>query len=365
MALENWDWLIELAEAGNFTKAAESLQISQQALSARLATLEKDVDAKLFVRSVPLTLTPAGMAFLLYAREQRQAQRDMLRQIGEETGSGAGTLKVGISLMRGRLIMPRVVKTLTAQMPSLCVHLAEGTNRELLRMAERGEVDAVVARFGTSHPDIRVTPLYEEEVVLAVRADLLEAATGMPPAEAREAVADQGLRLLAKCPFVMGTIDDISGRIAYSELRNAGISPKVVATSESAITLLSMVAEGIGAAFTPSGALAAPAGLSPLTASPLPGLSTAARKSDTFAEPSEPDTLAEPLSSIPFVQPASAPTPNQQEIVLIPLSRKAKYTISLGIPPRTEPWYATSAFEEALARTLKETHAHAPQHPTR
>lgn len=338
MALENWDWLIELAEAGNFTKAAESLQISQQALSARLATLEKDVDAKLFVRSVPLTLTPAGMAFLLYAREQRQAQRDMLRQIGEETGSGAGTLKVGISLMRGRLIMPRVIKALTAQMPSLCVHLAEGTNRELLRMAEQGEVDAVVARFGASHPDIKVTPLYEEEVVLAVRADLLEEATGMPSAEARKAIAAQGLRLLAKCPFVMGTIDDISGRIAYSELRNAGISPKVVATSESVITLLSMVAEGIGAAFTPSGALAAPAGW---------GVSTALA---TPTEWGEPTALATP----------NTPVPNQQEIVLIPLSSKAKYTISLGIPPRTEPWYATSAFEEVLVRTLEEVHTHTP-----
>lgn len=304
MALESWDWFAELAETGNFTKAAENLQISQQALSARLAALEKDVDAKLFVRSVPLALTPAGMAFLLYVREQRQAQRDMLRQIGEATGSGAGTLKVGVSLMRGRLIMPRVIRALTEKMPEICVHLAEGTNRELLRMAEQGEVDAVIARFGGNRTDIKVTPLYEEEVVLAVRTSLLEKATGMSSDEAAKAVAKHGLRLLEGCPFVMGTVDDISGRIAYSELRNAGISPKVVATSESIVTLLAMAAEGLGAVFTPVNA---------------PELSRAAERG----------------------------------IALVPLSSKAKYTISLGIPPRTEPWYATSVFKEVLLDSLK------------
>ena len=57
MALENWDWFIKLAETENFTKAAESLQISQQTLSARLVTLEKTLEAKLIVRVTPLSLT--------------------------------------------------------------------------------------------------------------------------------------------------------------------------------------------------------------------------------------------------------------------------------------------------------------------
>ena len=305
MALESWEWFSELAEAGNFTKAADSLQISQQALSARLATLEKDIGAKLFVRSVPLTLTPAGMAFLLYVREQRQAQRDLMRQIGEASGSGAGTLKIGVSLMRGRLIMPRIIRTLTAKMPALCIHLSEGTNRDLLRMAENGEVDAVIARIDSNHPSIKATPLYEEEVVLAIQTKLLTSATGLRAERALDAIKKEGLSVLKDCPFVMGTIEDISGRIAYSELKNAGITPKVVATSTSIVTLLSMASAGIGAVFTPTNA---------------PELKGAQEK----------------------------------EMTLIPLSSKAKYTISLGIPPRTEPWYATGVFKEVLLETLKD-----------
>ena len=88
MALEGWDWFIKLAENENFTKAADELQISQQTLSARLVSLERNLGAKLVVRGTPISLTSAGKVFLLYAREQRQAQQDMIRQIGEVAGGG-------------------------------------------------------------------------------------------------------------------------------------------------------------------------------------------------------------------------------------------------------------------------------------
>ena len=78
MALDDWDWFITLSEQESFTKASELLQMSQQTLSARLNALEKSLDVKLGTRSNPLTLTPAGMVFPLYAREQRQAQQDMM-----------------------------------------------------------------------------------------------------------------------------------------------------------------------------------------------------------------------------------------------------------------------------------------------
>ena len=57
--IESWDWLIQLVEAGSFTRASEKLHVSQQTLSARLATLEKELETKLVVRSSPLALTRA------------------------------------------------------------------------------------------------------------------------------------------------------------------------------------------------------------------------------------------------------------------------------------------------------------------
>lgn len=59
---------VEVARLGNFTKAAGVLGVSQPAVSANIAELEKDLGAELFNRDrTGVTLTPAGKAFLEYA----------------------------------------------------------------------------------------------------------------------------------------------------------------------------------------------------------------------------------------------------------------------------------------------------------
>ena len=297
--LDAYTWYTKLVEKRSFTKAAEELGVSQQTLSARLASLERELDAKLMVRGNPLSMTPAGMAFLVYAQEQQQAQQDMLRQIGEVTGGGCGVLKVGIAHSRGRALMPRACSLMLKAMPELTVKLIEGTNREVIRMAERGEVDAVVGRFGNSHPGVNVTPLYEEELVLAVHADLLERTLNLPVDQALERIKAEGLGILQDLPFVLGTVDDISGRIGYSELKNAGIRARVVATSESMATLIAMAEEGLGAVFAPSNALDVSVG-------------------------------------------------REQPLLRIPLSSQARYVISLGIPMQAPEWQALGELETAL-----------------
>lgn len=299
MALDNWDWFIKLADFANFTKAADSLQISQQALSARLVALEKNLDAKLFSRTTPLKLTPAGRAFLLYAREQQQALQDMLRNIGEVTGSGAGVLKVGISALRSQTLMPLVVKKMAECLPDVSIHLVEGSNRELVRMAEQAEVDAVIARFDGSYPGVELTNLYQEQIMLALKDTLLEQVTNLSCEQACVLIAEQGLVALKNCPFVLGSLDDISGRVAYSVLRNEGIKPKTVATSESMATILAMGEKGIGALFCPSNAL------------------------DYFGAA-------------------------EKGLIKVPLSNQATYTISLGIPHKEEPWQVLDVFKQIL-----------------
>lgn len=305
MSLDSWNWFIKLAENESFTKAAESLQISQQTLSARLVALEKNIGAKLVVRGTPLSLTQAGMVFLVYAREQRQSQEDMLRQIGEVTGSGAGEFKLGISHVRSQALVPHIVRAMTSALPGVSVHVVEATNRELIYMAERAEVDAVVARFEGSLPGVRISSLYQEEIVLAVREDVLEEAMGVSAKDAVASIEEKGVSLLSECPFVLGRVDDIAGRVAYSELRNAGIRPRVVATSENMATLLAMAAEGLGAVFCPVNVLNAFRG-------------------------------------------------STGGLLRIPLSAHARYDISLGVPVQAEQWDTLAVFKEALAESVRQ-----------
>lgn len=305
MALESWAWFIQLAEKGNFTRAAEELGISQQTLSARLASLERELGAKLIVRSTPLTLTPAGTEFLSFACEQEQARADLVRRVGEASSGGAGVLKVAIGNMRALAMMPPVITEFHKGLPGVRVELVEGTNEDLLRMAERGEVDIVVARFDRNHPGVTARPLFEEEVVVAIDPALLEETLGCPAEEAVRRVESEGLGLLRDCPFLLEEDDDIAGRIGQTEMKKAGIKQQGAVKAESMTVLLALCRQGLGAVFSPL-------------------------------------TLLEQVKS------------QSEELVLIHLPEPARYQISVGRPANAEPWTPAQTFEDIIGALFGE-----------
>lgn len=308
MPLESWNWFIQLAQSESFTRASEKLQISQQTLSSRLASLERELDTKLMVRSNPLRLTRSGEAFYEYALDQQQAYTHMMRNLGETSIGGAGELKVGISNVRGRILMPYVIRQFHQSLPGVRIKLIEATNEQLIRMAESNEADVVLARFDESHPGVTVRPLFHEEVVLALTPTLLEQTCGIPAEEAARKAEQEDLGILAQCPFLLETIDDISGRIAHVELSRAGIKPRGIVESTNMMTLLSLSAAGLGGVFCPTNML------------------------------DEIPTLSERL-------------------IRIRLSEAARYQISLGTPQNAEPWSPAQLFEDVIGALFGESEA--------
>ena len=128
---------------------------------------------------------------------------------------------------------------------------------------------------------------------------MLSRAMGTSPESAIDILKGEGIGALKKCPFILGSVDDISGRVAYSELRNAGIKPHVVATSGNMPTLLSLCSEGLGAVFCPT----------------------------------------DMLDYSPMASP---------DLLRIPLSSQSSYTIELGIPSRSERWQVVDSFRRIL-----------------
>lgn len=304
-AIESWDWLVGLIDKGSFTRASEDLHISQQTLSARLASLERELGCKLVVRSSPLALTRAGEAFLEYAREQNRSTTQMLRRLGEVTIGGAGNLKIGISNMHSRTLMPYTIDQFHRSMPGVSVKIIEGTNEELVAMAEQGDADLVITNFGNVHPGVTVRPLFREEIVLVAKPELLEEALQVKAGEVVGRVEQEGLSVLKGCPFLLTSPDDISGRIARAELSRARIKPDVLVESDSIMTLLSLCAAGLGCVFCPTKIL----------------------------------DVASDLT---------------HSLLRIPLSDDARYEISIGRPASAQDWAPAQVFEDVVGALFGE-----------
>ena len=86
MNLLPMSYYIEVVKLQSISRAAESLQITQQTLSTHIAALEKELGCRLFIRRPKFRLTAEGEMFLEYCRRFVGLDRDMRQELQELSG---------------------------------------------------------------------------------------------------------------------------------------------------------------------------------------------------------------------------------------------------------------------------------------
>jgi DNA-binding transcriptional LysR family regulator len=202
LELRHLRYVVAVADELHFTRAAERLHMSQPALSARIAAIERELGTPLFERSSRrVALTAAGEAFAAHARvalaeahaafdaARRAPRRDVLR-IGF-MGTGAGALTTPI------------LRAFAERMPDVDAELRRYPTRDLDAGVLAGDTDAALVLLPLSHPRLEVRVLFSEPRVfllpddhpLAEREELtLEALREVPCIELTGADDDPRLR---------------------------------------------------------------------------------------------------------------------------------------------------------------------------
>jgi DNA-binding transcriptional LysR family regulator len=111
-------YFIAVAEELNFTRAAERLNVVQQALSTAIAQLEALLGIKLFERTTrTVTLTGAGAAWLPYAREALAAADRAAEAAGDLAAGRAGRLRLGLAATFALDLTPLLLRAFAERFP--------------------------------------------------------------------------------------------------------------------------------------------------------------------------------------------------------------------------------------------------------
>ena len=250
MNFDSLEYFSVLARERSFTRASEILHITQQSLSSHIAGLEKELNCQLVVRRIPLELTFAGQTFLRYADELRRTQHAMQQEFCDISKNQKGELRVGIAFTRGRAVMPALITAFQRQYPNVGVTLVEDSNDALQKLLLDGDIDLAVAEFSKAPQEVELRDFYEETIVLCLSGALLARCDIDLAAHEAELRAGD-LHILRDCPFVLGPVEDIGGRMGREMLRHSGVKPVVKATSANIETLLALCEQGVGACFSP------------------------------------------------------------------------------------------------------------------
>ncbi|WP_313752291.1 LysR family transcriptional regulator [Mixta calida] len=159
-----------LVEYGNFRIAAESICLSQSALSRRIDKLESALGLKLFERTTRrVTLTLKGQAFAERSGRLLADFEEVMADISEVSQTRTGLVTVACVPSAAYYFMPNVISRFQARYPRVRVKLIDSSAGNVYDAVMSGQADFGISFSGVSQPDIEFLPLLEDEYVAACR----------------------------------------------------------------------------------------------------------------------------------------------------------------------------------------------------
>ncbi|WP_158145134.1 LysR family transcriptional regulator [Vibrio metschnikovii] len=115
----------QVIELGSFSKAAEQNNLTNSVVSKRIARLEQELGVQLLYRTTrKLTLTEAGKALLISARNVKQATQEAMDALSGFGENVSGHIKMSVPTISGDLLLADAVAEFCNRYPGLTVDMS-------------------------------------------------------------------------------------------------------------------------------------------------------------------------------------------------------------------------------------------------
>jgi DNA-binding transcriptional LysR family regulator len=162
-------YFVTVAEELHFGRAAERLHIVQPAVSQQIRRLERELEVTLLSRTTrSVSLTEAGQRFLPQARAVLAAADRAVDSVAEFRPSGA-LVRLGTSEGLGDRL-DKVLGAFARLAPSASLELLHAPTLQRLQRVRDGSLDATIVRGAWPSPGLDLTPLWMDEVLVALPA---------------------------------------------------------------------------------------------------------------------------------------------------------------------------------------------------
>jgi DNA-binding transcriptional LysR family regulator len=229
----------------SFSRAAESLGISQPALSKNIRSMERTLGVQLLERGRFGALPTAfGLALVRHADAIDAELRSAVQEVDALRIARTGHISIGCGPSEATRLLPVALNRLRQRSPGITVTVLYGLNEALTPMVKHGEVDFALSSIParTTDPDLRLVRLHEDRAAVIVRA-------GHPLVERKGPLTAQ--HLLGQ-QWVLARTSELERRALDDLFIDTGLEPPVVSLeTTSAVLMKAMVIQSDLLTFLP------------------------------------------------------------------------------------------------------------------
>ncbi|MCI7020586.1 MAG: LysR family transcriptional regulator [Eubacteriales bacterium] len=232
-----------LCQTRNFTKAADSLYMSQSSFSKCLKSLEAELGCNLIDRrKTPISLTEAGEVFAKYSVRFVELHNDMMTELQPYLANTEQHLRISAIPLVLDYGAVRTITSFQAITPKLRIDYLECDQAKTLQSLANNTSDVGIVRIDTLDLSLYDYVVISEEELVVV-------CNSSSPLSKKGSVSIRDLR---NEPFI--TFDRSSELYAYviSACERCGFFPKIANISSRVNIMLGMVSENVGIALLPA-----------------------------------------------------------------------------------------------------------------
>jgi DNA-binding transcriptional LysR family regulator len=199
----------------SFTKAAESLHMTQPAVTFQVRQLEEYFNTRLFDRTHNrISLTEAGQRVYEYADRIFALYAEMENSVRDLTGEVSGVLLLGASTTIAEYMLPALLGDFKAKYPEVSIRLQVANTDGIVSMVENNVIDLGVVEAPVTNKNLVVETCRMDRMVLIV-----------PPNHELAAKKSVPITELTNYPYICREEGSGTREVMLESMNTAGANP--------------------------------------------------------------------------------------------------------------------------------------------
>lgn len=242
MNLKQLEAFVQVAEGGSFSRAAKELYLTQPTISAHIASLEKELNVRLFIRNTKeVSLSEDGKELYKYAKPMMDLEHKIEERFGSGEEPGKHCITIAASTVPAQYLLPAILKRYNEKYPEEQLKILEMDSAKVVLRVIDHMVDVGLTGTTLEKKHCRYVPFYKDQLVVIT-----------PNTEKYRKLQSESaddISWICQESFIMREEGSGTRKEAEKQFARAGISVEeldVIASIENQETIKKSVSQGLG-----------------------------------------------------------------------------------------------------------------------
>lgn len=167
MNLKQLEAFVQVAEGGSFSKAAKELFLTQPTISSHISSLERELNARMFVRNTKeVSLSEDGIKLYKYAKQMLDLQREIEVTFGMDEEGESHAVTIAASTIPAQYLLPEVLTRFSERYPQEQIRIQETDSSKVVMQIVDHRVDIGFTGTVLEKKHCKYIPFYKDELVI-------------------------------------------------------------------------------------------------------------------------------------------------------------------------------------------------------